>query len=107
MDSWSRSRSADAQHGWASAVESLADRIDPDIKYGGGPEGLQHQLLYLTKAIAGLEETENYLRDLHELGHVSPDQTESLEAEVRRFKKDLQEALARIIILEEEAARKP
>jgi putative GTP pyrophosphokinase len=94
------------QHGWASAVESLADRIDPDIKYGGGPEGLQHQLLNLTNAIAGLEETENLLSDLHERGQVSPE-TAGLEAEVRRFKKALQEALARTMILEEEAARKP
>ena len=94
------------QHGWASAVERLADIIDLDIKYGGGPEGLRYQLLNLSNTIAGLEEIENYLRDLHELGHVSPDQTDSLEAEVRRFKKDLQEAFARTIILEEEAARK-
>jgi putative GTP pyrophosphokinase len=92
------------QHGWASAVERLADRIDLDIKYGGGPEGLQHQLLNLTNAIAGLEETENLLRDLHEPGRVIPE-TDVLEAEVRRFKKDLQEALARTIILAEEAAR--
>jgi len=95
------------QHGWASAVERLADRIDLDIKYGGGPEGLQHQLLNLTNAIAGLEETENLLRDLHERGHVSPDQTASLEAEVRKFKKGLQEALARTIILDEETVTKP
>jgi len=94
------------QHGWASAVERLADRIDLDIKYGGGPVGLQHQLLNLTNAIAGLEETENLLRDLLERGHDSP-KSAALEAEVRRFKNALQEALARTMILEEEATRKP
>ncbi len=28
------------QHSWASAAEKLAD-LDPDIKYGGGPEELK------------------------------------------------------------------
>lgn len=95
------------QHGWASAVERLADIIDLEIKYGGGPEGLRYLLLQVSKTIAGLEEIENYLRDLHELGHVSPDQTDSLEAEMRRLKMDLHEALARTILLEEAEARKP
>jgi ppGpp synthetase/RelA/SpoT-type nucleotidyltranferase len=95
------------QHGWASAVETRADKIDLDIKYGGGPEGIQHELLNLSNTIAGLEETEKYLRDLHEQGHVSPDQTDSLEAEMRKFKTDLQAALARIILLGEEAEKPP
>lgn len=51
-------------------------------------------------------QTENLLSDLHEQNHVSPDQTDSLEAEKRKLKMDLQEALARTILLEE-AARKP
>lgn len=95
------------QHGWASTVEKLADKIDLDIKYGGGPEGLQHQLLNLSNTIAGLEEIENHLRDLHERGHVNPDQTDTLEAAVRKLKTDLQEGLASTIILEERAAGKP
>jgi len=95
------------QHGWASAVERLADIIDLEIKYGGGPEGLRVQLLNLSNTIAGVEEIENYASDLHERGHVSPDQTDSLEADVRKLKTDLQEALARTIILEEETVKKP
>ena len=95
------------QHGWASAVERLADKIDLDIKYGGGPEGLRDHLLNLSNTIAGLEDTETYVRDLHDRDHVSPGQTYSLEVEVRKLKTDLQEALARTILLGEEAEKKP
>ena len=94
------------QHGWASAVERLADIIDLDIKYGGGPEVLRDVLIKASDTIAGVEAIEISLRDLHERDQVSPE-TDGLEAEVRRLKKDLQEALARTMILEEEAARKP
>ncbi len=95
------------QHSWASAVERLADIIDLDIKYGGGPEGLQHQLLNLSSTIAGLEEIEKQLRDLHERDHVSPDQTEGLEAGVKVLRQGLQEALARTILLGEDAEKTP
>ena len=94
------------QHGWASTVERLADTIDLDIKYGGGPEILQNELLNLSTTIAGLEDTEMYIRDLHKGGDVRPDQTEHLEGEMKKLKTELQEALVRIILLADAAAGK-
>jgi len=94
------------QHGWASAVESLADRIDPDIKYGGGPEFARDVLIKASDAVAKFERIEISLGDLHERSPLSP-LTEGIEAELSKIKRDLQEALGGIMILEQQVAEKP
>jgi ppGpp synthetase/RelA/SpoT-type nucleotidyltranferase len=43
------------QHHWASISEKLSDTIDPQIKYGGGPDQIVKSLSTMTKTIAGLE----------------------------------------------------
>jgi putative GTP pyrophosphokinase len=46
------------QHSWASATEKLSDVLDPEIKYGGGPEGIQKQLAYISDLFANYETAE-------------------------------------------------
>jgi hypothetical protein len=43
------------QHSWASATEKLSDIVDPEIKYGGGPEKLQSILAHISRAFAHQE----------------------------------------------------
>jgi len=46
------------QHSWASATEKLSDVVDPDVKYGGGPEPLQKTLATISEQCAKLEKAE-------------------------------------------------
>jgi len=46
------------QNLWADLSERLADRFDPAIKYGGGPEELRLILEGTSKAVEGVEELE-------------------------------------------------
>lgn len=94
------------QHGWASAVERLSDTIDGDIKYGGGPEGIQDTLTVTSDIIATVEAIEIRVRQRHEQGHVGAE-IDSFNAEMFSLKRALQEWLGRIIISEEQEAEKP
>lgn len=91
------------QHGWASAVERLTDTIEGDIKYGGGPEGIQDTLTVTSDIIAKVEAIEIRLRQLHEQGHVGAEM-DRFNAEMLSFKRDLHEVLGRIIIFDEQGA---
>jgi hypothetical protein len=86
-------------------VERLADTIDLEIKYGGGPEAIRDVLIEASDTIAGFERIEISLRDLRERSHAGS-LTEGIEAALSKLKRALHEALARTIFLEEEAARK-
>jgi hypothetical protein len=39
------------QHTWAELCEKMSDKIDRDIKYGGGPEGLRSSLQTLSDGL--------------------------------------------------------
>ncbi|HEX7958202.1 MAG TPA: hypothetical protein VF508_14745, partial [Pyrinomonadaceae bacterium] len=43
------------QHLWAELSEKLSDIIDPAIKYGGGNEDFQEELIGLSAVVAHLE----------------------------------------------------
>lgn len=43
------------QHLWAEYSEKLSDVIDPNVKYGGGPEALSRMLAEISGAIAEVE----------------------------------------------------
>jgi ppGpp synthetase/RelA/SpoT-type nucleotidyltranferase len=46
------------QNMWAQATERVADRFDPAIKYGGGPEFVQKILQDFSDILNGIEELE-------------------------------------------------
>lgn len=46
------------QHKWAEYSEKFSDKIDPAIKYGGGPEAIQTHLSALSKLIMKYEKVE-------------------------------------------------
>jgi len=50
------------QHIWAELSEKHADVIDPDIKYGGGPEITQKALSNISTSIAQIESIEYNLK---------------------------------------------
>ena len=52
------------QHIWAELSEKHADVIDPDIKYGGGPEIVQKALATISTGIAQLESIEYNLQQV-------------------------------------------
>jgi len=93
------------QHGWASTVERLSDRLDPDIKYGGGPEALRLHLLTWSKIIEQVEALAERGRLLRQ-GQASGSEIDALEVQMGRLQADLKQALVRIILLEEDAAAK-
>ncbi|HEU4344002.1 MAG TPA: hypothetical protein VFU31_20800 [Candidatus Binatia bacterium] len=43
------------QHSWASASEKLSDMVDPEIKYGGGPEEMKRYLADVSDLFADFE----------------------------------------------------
>jgi putative GTP pyrophosphokinase len=85
------------QHGWASAVERLADTIDAEIKYGGGPDRLQAVLVKSSNSIAGFEKLE-----LHHQTTPVPDDEKS---RMLQLKSDLQELLRNITIVAQMAEK--
>lgn len=52
------------QHLWAELSEKLSDIVGPEIKYGGGDEGLRPTLMDTSSAIARIESLETQLADL-------------------------------------------
>lgn len=44
------------QHSWAEVSEKAADMIDPEIKYGGGPQSLRKKLQAITDLVSPHEE---------------------------------------------------
>jgi putative GTP pyrophosphokinase len=52
----------DLQHRWSELSEVLADRIDPKLKYGGGPTEMQNVLLKASRLVANHESEEASLQ---------------------------------------------
>ncbi len=52
------------QHIWAELSEKHADVINPDIKYGGGPEPVQKSLAAISTTIAQHEDLEYTLQQV-------------------------------------------
>ena len=50
------------QHLWAEFSEKLSDVIDPSIKYGGGDDDIQAELLESTSLIAKIRVEINIFR---------------------------------------------
>lgn len=46
------------QHTWAEWSEKYSDVVDPEIKYGGGPEDIRHLLFESSQLVAMLEQME-------------------------------------------------
>lgn len=55
------------QHAWAELSEKFSDRVDPAIKYGGGPQGLQQALASASDSVATIEEQERHVAQRQEL----------------------------------------
>lgn len=94
------------QHEWASAMERLADDVNPEIKYGGGPARIQQIAKALSNAI---RETENYeVKIMHDIrareqkgaSDKELNMAETLEGQMMaNLKKGLQELVNQLTIL--------
>lgn len=60
------------QHEWAELSEKLSDTLDMPLKYGGGPEPLQHFLETLAEMAARQERFEQRCANLRERGVRGP-----------------------------------
>jgi len=91
------------QNSWAQGTESLADRFDPEIKYGGGPEQLRHVLELVSARIGGVEDNETSLIALRASvpGGVLQEEFSNLETELLKQKKKLHEVLQQIMMAAE------
>jgi len=52
-----------AQHLWAMFSEQLADKIDPAVKYGGGPPWVRLELAEMSRRVAQIDQREARLAD--------------------------------------------
>jgi hypothetical protein len=80
------------QHSWASVVEKLSDVVDPDLKYGGGPQVLMKHITAISDLFASFENAELIHANLCEMCKTLP------SAEVH-------EGLLRFIETEDEKSR--
>ena len=78
------------QHHWAELSEKFSDVIDPNIKYGGGPEKVRKLLRGCTEAIVELERKEIELAKLLDSLNIPPDQ---LSDELKQASAKLQELI--------------
>jgi len=79
------------QHGWASAVEKLADTIDPDIKYGGGPDEFRKIISLMSQTVGLIEALEIALPRIR-----GSRRSSMPEDEVRESEQKMLEARARL-----------
>ena len=70
------------QHNWALVTEKLADVIDHEIKYGGGPVDVQELLTQISQRIAIVEEQESLRGGINEGYHRGEVTIEDVEAEL-------------------------
>lgn len=70
------------QHNWALVTEKLADVIDHQIKYGGGPADVQALLNQISERIALLEQQEYLQANINEGYHRGEVTMEDLEADL-------------------------
>jgi putative GTP pyrophosphokinase len=76
------------QHLWAQLSEKLADRLGPDVKYGGGPDSVRQALLSLSSLVGQVEGLEA------EFVELNGTMDEGLLADVRRRLEDLRSDVA-------------
>jgi GTP pyrophosphokinase len=69
------------QHLWAELSEKFSDVFDPSIKYGRGDREIREALQVASEAVAGMEETEQQIPDLHE-----PIPNKLAEEKIKEFK---------------------
>lgn len=79
------------QHGWASAVEKLADTIDPDIKYGGGADEIRKIISLMSQTVGLIEALEIVLPRIR-----GSRRSSMPEDEVRESEQKMLEARARL-----------
>jgi ppGpp synthetase/RelA/SpoT-type nucleotidyltranferase len=79
------------QHGWASAVEKLADTIDPDIKYGGGPDEIRKIFSLMSQTVGLIEALEIALSGMR-----GSRRSSMQEEEVRKTEQKMLEAKAHL-----------
>ena len=53
----------DRQNVWANISESLADSLDPEVKYGGGPADVREHLDQLSENARLLDTSEDAIKD--------------------------------------------
>jgi RelA/SpoT family protein len=70
------------QHNWALVTEKLADVIDHQIKYGGGPADIQELLGQISQRIAILEQQEFLQANISDAYHRGELTIEDVEAEL-------------------------
>lgn len=77
---------SELQHGWAEFSELAADSIDPELKYGKGPEKFRILLLQLSERLESheLHHFGLYLRLQELLSNPNPEETHGQEMETIR-----------------------
>ena len=80
------------QHIWAELSEKHADVIDPDIKYGGGPETVQKYLAIISTTIARHEITEYNLQQLE-----AKDINQQFQQDIQNIREELLELKESIV----------
>lgn len=88
------------QNSWAQATESLADSLDPEIKYGGGPAFIRNILERVSTSIATNENNETDLMELRATvkGGILLDRVRSAETQSMKLKQQLHEVLQQIMM---------
>lgn len=84
------------QHLWAELSEKLSDVVDPNIKYGDGPDAIRWLLATFSADIARLEEFELMITGLLEQ-HGSEQNLQELRERVVHLKKEIADSLNRLI----------
>jgi len=85
------------QHGWAEVSEKASDVLDPEIKYGGGPESLRSRLSRSSESVAAYEVAERAHEELekaHEELEKADEELEKADVEPRKHhvsEQDVQE----------------
>ncbi len=67
---------------WANAVERLGERLDPEIKYGGGPPGINQLLGAVSTFFGNFDKTEERINGLREALSANPDNSESAKSAI-------------------------
>lgn len=84
------------QHLWAEFSEKLSDVVDPNIKYGNGPDAIRSLLATFSVDIARLEKFELMIAGLLEQ-HGSEQNLQELRERVVHLKKEIADSLNRLI----------
>ena len=75
------------QHLWAELSEKLSDKVDPNIKYGGGKRGFQTMLHNISVLIKDLEMHEKRISSV--LGRTQQQEQAMVDAKKRKIVEDI------------------